>query len=405
MVKDILTASQPSQTVDSINKLLEIVAEQTRRWQFAEDDQNRPWFRGHASLGWKLQPSGLRGRQWGKHTCQDENESFEEFLTKAPALGAPESIRSNLWDGYFLMQHYGVPTRLLDWTENVLVATYFALAARQCGADAAIWMLDPYELNERNDGFRKDEVISPGFIGNKARQRKKIDKWLPLSANRESHTIPPEPLAVYPAYFARRIENQKSCFTIHGSEVRGLDKLWKRGGPLLRIVIEGQNIAKIRSQLTDLGVDASSVYPDLDGLGMLLAAKWGPKKRDFPHHGVFVRLRPSKVHTGGIGAFAIRPIPKGTNIFAGDSDVLVWTALSALPKSGSLRKLYDDFGVFRDGWCTTPQSFNSLSPGWYLNNSNRPNVRCDENLDFIANRDIRTGEELTANYSSYSKSP
>lgn len=397
--------SRPTKNAESISDLLEILAEQAKTWGYEEEDQNRPWYRGHSSLGWQLLPSGLRGRRWGKRACDDENESFEEFLTKAPALGAPESIRTNLWDGYFLMQHYGVPTRLLDWTENVLVATYFAIAEHHCGADVAIWMLDPYELNERNDGFRKGVVISPGFIGNKALERKRIDRWLPLSASRESHKIPLDPLAIYPAYFARRIENQKSCFTIHGSDVHGLDKLWRKGGPLLRIVIQGQKIGKMRSQLTDLGVDASSVYPDLDGLGKLLAAKWGPHYGDSPHQRAFIRLRPSKVHAGGVGVFAIRPIPRGTNVFSGEPEDVVWTPVSSLPKSGPLRKLYDDFGVLRDGWYATPRTFNYLSPGWYLNNSPRPNVRCDENLDFIAIRDIRTGEELTADYSTYSAAP
>lgn len=160
----------------------------------------------------------------------------------------------------------------------------------------------------------------------------------------------------------------------------------------------------MRSQLTDLGVDASSVYPDLDGLGMLLAAKWGPRNPDLPHQRVFVRLRPSKVHAGGVGVFAIRPIPRGTNLFSGEPEDIVWISASSLPKSGPLRKLYDDFGVIRDGYYAIPRTFNSLTPGWYLNDSLRPNVKCDENLDFIAIRDIRAGEELTTDYSTYSTS-
>src|SRR5208337_1741833 len=97
---------------------------------------------------------------------EKEQEAFEEFTSKAPALGAPESIRNSPWNCYFLMRHYGAPTRLLDWTESVLIAAYFAVACQQRGRSAAIWMLDPYTLNEQNEDFGASVVLSPGFVAN-----------------------------------------------------------------------------------------------------------------------------------------------------------------------------------------------------------------------------------------------
>ena len=49
-------------------------------------------------------------------------------------------------------------------------------------------------------------------------------------------------------------------------------------------------------------------------------------------------------------------------------------------------------------------SFNQLTPGMVLEPlKNNPNVRCDDNYDFFALRDIKKGEELTADYSKYSE--
>jgi hypothetical protein len=392
----------PTKKADSVNALLDIVAEQTRIWGFEETDQNRPWYRGHAALGWKLCPSSLRGRRWNARTCDDENESIEDFLTKAPALGVSVTQPLGLWNGYFLMQHHWVPTRLLDWTESVLIAAYFAVAAEPIDNDAAIWMLDPYELNERNPDFRKGAVISPGFAGNLEKENRKIDKWLPLSQGKRFDTVPTLPLAVYPASFSRRIESQRSAFTIHGFDTDGLTRSWHKGGPLLRIVIPGQKAREFRAMLRDMGINTASVYPDIEGLGRSLAEKWGPVSFQEPHHRVYVRLKPSKIHKGGVGVFAIRPIPKGTSVFSGENEKLVWTDSKSLPKSLYFRDLYTDFGVLREGRYATPENFNSIGPGWYLNNSKKPNVSCDENLDFIAIRNIATGEELTADYASYS---
>lgn len=49
-----------------------------------------------------------------------------------------------------------------------------------------------------------------------------------------------------------------------------------------------------------------------------------------------------------------------------------------------------------------PKNFNQLTIAWYLNNSTDPNVGCDSNYNFFALRNIKKGEEITADYSTYS---
>lgn len=121
-----------------------------------------------------------------------------------------------------------------------------------------------------------------------------------------------------------------------------------------------------------------------------------------PDQKVFTRLQPSTVN--GVGVFAVRPIPRGAHLFAGDTSEIVWIEEKRLPKlPPAIRKLYDDFCVRRHGRLGCPKNFNAMTPSWYVNHSDRPNVVIDQNFDFYAARDIRIGEELFVDYRTYSE--
>lgn len=120
-----------------------------------------------------------------------------------------------------------------------------------------------------------------------------------------------------------------------------------------------------------------------------------------PHFGVYVRLKRSRIH--GVGVFAIRDIPKGTYVFRGDKDKMVWVKASATDRlDKEVKRLYQGFCVSRDGKYGCPRNFNLLTPGWYLNHSRKPNMAADENYDFYSVRRIKKGEELTVDYDTYS---
>jgi SET domain-containing protein len=121
-----------------------------------------------------------------------------------------------------------------------------------------------------------------------------------------------------------------------------------------------------------------------------------------PHFGVYTRIGRSKIH--GVGVIAIRPIRKGTHIFFPDDEELCWvkaTAIARLPKE--IRKLYKDFCIKKGGKYGCPISFNKLTPAWYLNHSTEPNVAADSNYMFYALRNIKKGEEIVADYRTYSE--
>ena len=394
---------------ESLSEFLKLVTEVRDEW-FEKDDAWGPWFRGQQRDYWPLCPKLYRDYGGYAKVKRDhiEDEIREEFIVRAPILSDTKPAGNDDWEWYFLMQHFGTPTRLLDWTEGALLGLYFAVKDNPGFYDAAVWILDPFELNRR--AIRKEEVIPPSATGVIHSDKRRVDPWLPPRFKNMAG-LPKPPIAVYPTHIARRISTQRSCFTVQGTDARGLDKLHeKKNSCLVRITIPGFRVQAIRRELEASGIDEATIFPDLDGLSRSLSAKWKRDEHEMPHKRVYTRLRPSGIHRGGIGVFAIKRIKKGAFLFEGDSDEMLWVEESSLPKAPrEIRKLYEDFPVIKGGRYGCPPTFNRLTMAWYLNepiSGERPNVGCDtDNYDFFALRDIKAGEELTVDYSKYSDMP
>lgn len=185
---------------------------------------------------------------------------------RAPSL---TDVRpQNPWEWYFMMQHSGAPTRLLDWTEGALIGLYFAVKDNDGTDDAAVWMVDPWWLNKKVVGH--SEVIPPAAtVGMDDNDAKRYTRWLPKRFAKSE--LPRLPAAVYATHMVTRISSQRSCFTVHGSEVDGLERLAERKkANLVKMTIPKKVIGRIKQQLVICGIDELTIYPDLDGLGRLL---------------------------------------------------------------------------------------------------------------------------------------
>jgi len=122
---------------------------------------NTLWFRGHTKDSYVLLPSLIRSYFSKKQQCslpQYQRKLLESFLAKSRGTSelADTGVmrRDNEQIEYIAdMQHYGVPTNLLDWSEDVSVSIYFATAGHSSG-NAAIYVFQPYFYN-----FIRNELI------------------------------------------------------------------------------------------------------------------------------------------------------------------------------------------------------------------------------------------------------
>jgi hypothetical protein len=229
-----------------------------------EADEYGPWFRGQQDAAWSLLPKAYRDEYFCPEAADRRTmeEAREEFMVRAPALSDAIPGGDDLWDWYFLMQHFGAPTRLLDWTEGALIALYFAVKDNPGTNDAMVWALDPYELNRQV--INRGEVFPVGSLA-EAKDRSDVAEWL------EILIAPKSPVAVLPIHANRRISTQHSCFTIFGADREGLSE---RADCLESVRIPGSRVKKVRRDLETCGIDETTVFPDLEGLGRTVSARW-----------------------------------------------------------------------------------------------------------------------------------
>lgn len=115
------------------------------------------WFRGHERASYRLVPSLLRPTP-GRAPMDEVSltRHFRALNPDATPAGTPD------FAALVTMQHYLAPTRLLDWTENLLVALFFAVREPHlddCGEDAAIWILNARRLNYYSSATRRSAEL------------------------------------------------------------------------------------------------------------------------------------------------------------------------------------------------------------------------------------------------------
>jgi type I restriction enzyme M protein len=223
-------------TVTSVHDFVELVA------NFEERVVAQWFFRGHESSSYKLVARLFRldlGESFSKIADVEDYliKTFKQegapFVDRQPANG-PEWVQ--------LAQHHGVPTRLLDWTTNALIALYFAVEGR-FHDDGDVWCM--------------------GFPS--------TNNCLPRSTQYARRTtLRKESRIIFPRHLSPRITNQSGCFTWHDSNAPLNESEEWKAMRFKRVRIKAADKPSILDDLYNLGIHRAFIFPGLDGLARRL---------------------------------------------------------------------------------------------------------------------------------------
>jgi hypothetical protein len=230
-----------------------------KNWNGFSNTTTHPWFRGQVDQHWGLLPKIYRDSENSKY----EREMFRDFKLRASAY--IEIMPKNDMEWLFIMQHYGMPTRLLDWTESYLIALYFSVISLP-GEDGTVWVTHPWSINQV---FHQMETLptsdTPEF------SKYTLDLFAP-HVEEQRKVIAKFPIALRPTRNSPRIIAQKGTFTLHGSEKIGLEEYAANKKKemvniyLEKIIIDGGHKQDLLKQLYLAGISCSTIFPELDGL-------------------------------------------------------------------------------------------------------------------------------------------
>lgn len=265
------------------------------------------WFRGQENSSWFLVPTVFRRDQFGNTMYAKSEPSILCDFKLRHANRRVEMLDTLDW--LSLMQHHGCPTRILDWTENVLMGLYFAVRENRDtdNLPGALFVLNAFKLNYYTAGgateLRAGDL--PCWVRAQLAKEASFDSLLNQAANERpadlqqlrdditaKRTIMAEhfsrPIAVWPRIIHERMARQQSVFVVHGGThsrqandfpkpvmLEALqDTIDSQFHFLAKFIVPAAAKKAIRDELRCLGIHVASLFPELEYQAEYLSHTW-----------------------------------------------------------------------------------------------------------------------------------
>ncbi len=246
-----------------------------------EGSLSRVWYRGVGDMrpdaspgvfrndpGCKFTTQANSGRSWGANPEERRLHLEMKVLHEFRALAVSTIDPADFISVYLNAQHFGLPTRLLDWTTNPLTGLFFAVSGLDSSKDGEVIVMDSLETLLPKDATTGEREL-PNILGVRHPQTKQAIGeifWQKPKADMKRIIFPMRPDNV-----PGRIGQQSSCFTVHTYKAPNVD----RPNKMLRVPIKGTDKAELLTELHRMNVSEFTIYQGLDHLSKTLKTSWG----------------------------------------------------------------------------------------------------------------------------------
>lgn len=274
-------------TITSVSDYLMYIESQNYFPKTSYTVSSIPMFRGQSNANWNLSPSLYR-----KGLFSSENLLLTEVMHFCP-----DEFSESRFDNLVRMQHFGLPTRLLDTTTNPLVALYFACKSEvQKQNDGAVFVFDSFPVSWSTDPL-VDLIMD--FVFDCYPYKMWLDQFLEQAINKYSsalHRLMPDSIesllhyltipifAVMPTKTNKRVEAQDGAFLVFGMKFRNrevstnpgtLGRIYYNFDPAdisledkimnncKKIIIPSDKKESILESLDLLSINERKLFPDL----------------------------------------------------------------------------------------------------------------------------------------------
>lgn len=203
-------------------------------------------YRGQSDIEWDLLPKAGR-KEYALDGIRDLGRFNEWKMNSIAYIDIPQ----NEWEVLAIAQHFGLATRLLDWSLNPLVALFFA-AEKDFDRSGSVYFFSP-------DKYLDDKIANISKISTDSDLEKDLC------------------VAYLPRAIDHRIINQKGVFTYHQNPTIPMKvKSWRletKFPNLFCVDIPSTQKKEILLELDDYGINRSFLFPDLAGLSEYINTK------------------------------------------------------------------------------------------------------------------------------------